>query len=111
MKRLVAASLVFALILAPAGLQGAEKAKAKAKAKPVKKTVVPGAKATKRVKSNHAVSWSNHLSPEATRIKVEMERLTRAGDPPTERLQLEWREKMEDMLWAMANSPEFVFVP
>ena len=45
MKRLVAASLVFALILAPAGLQGAEKAKAKAKAKPVKKTVVPGAKA------------------------------------------------------------------
>ena len=45
MKRLVAASLVFALILAPAGLQGAEKAKAKAKAKPVKKTVIPGAKA------------------------------------------------------------------
>ena len=75
------------------------------------KRVVPGAKVTKRVKSNHAVSWSNHLSPEATRIKVEMERLTRAGDPPTERLQLEWREKMEDMLWAMANSPEFVFVP
>jgi hypothetical protein len=75
------------------------------------KRVVPGAKVTKRVKSNHAVSWSNHLSPEATRIKVEMERLTQAGDPPTERLQLEWREKMEDMLWAMANSPEFVFVP
>jgi hypothetical protein len=42
---------------------------------------------------------------------MEMERLTRAGDPSTERLQLEWREKMEDMLWAMANSPEFVFVP
>ncbi len=75
------------------------------------KRVVPGAKVTKRVKSNHAVSWSNHLSPEATRIKMEMERLTRAGDPSTERLQLEWREKMEDMLWAMANSPEFVFVP
>ena len=45
MKRLVAAALVFALILAPAGLQGAEKAKAKGKAKPVKKTVVPGSKA------------------------------------------------------------------
>ena len=75
------------------------------------KRVVPGAKVTKRVKSNHAVSWSNHLSPEATRIKMEMERLTRAGDPPTERLQVEWREKMEDTLWAMANSPEFIFVP
>jgi hypothetical protein len=47
------------------------------------KRVVPGRKVTKRVKSNHAVSWSNHLSPEATRIKMEMERLTRAADPPT----------------------------
>ena len=41
MKRLVAAALVFGLIVAPAGLQAAEKAPAK----PVKKTVVPGAKA------------------------------------------------------------------
>ena len=45
MKRLVAAALVFGLILAPAGLKAAEKAPAKAPAKPVKKTVVPGAKA------------------------------------------------------------------
>ena len=43
MKRLIAATLVLALILAPAGLQAAEKAKAKAK--PVKKTVIPGSKA------------------------------------------------------------------
>ena len=44
MKRLVAAALVFALVLAPVGLQAAEKAKAPAKPV-VKKTVVPGAKA------------------------------------------------------------------
>ena len=58
-----------------------------------------------------AVSWANHLSPEATRIKLELEKLVRAGDPPTERLQADWRERMEDMLWALVNSPEFVFVP
>ena len=45
MKRLVATALVFAVMLAPAGLQSAEKAKAKAKAKPVKKTVVTGSQA------------------------------------------------------------------
>jgi hypothetical protein len=58
-----------------------------------------------------AVSWSNHLSPEATRLKLEQERAARAGDPPTERLTSDWRERMEDMLWALVNSPEFVFVP
>jgi hypothetical protein len=58
-----------------------------------------------------AVSWSNHLSPEATRLKLEQERVARAGDPPTERLHSDWRERMEDMVWALVNSPEFVFVP
>ena len=33
------------------------------------------------------------------------------GDPPTRRLQPAWREQMEDMIWAVMNSPEFVFVP
>jgi hypothetical protein len=58
-----------------------------------------------------AVSWSNHLNPEATKIKQEQERAARAGDPPTDRLRPDWRERMEDMLWALINSPEFVFVP
>ncbi|MFN4260549.1 MAG: DUF1553 domain-containing protein, partial [Gemmataceae bacterium] len=57
------------------------------------------------------VSWSNHLSPEATRLKLELERAVRQGDPPTQRLRQDWRERMEDMLWALVNAPEFMFVP
>lgn len=75
--------------------------------------IVPGARAYPRRRAAHtaAVSWSNHLSPEATKIKMELERQAREGDPPTKRLQPEWREKMEDMLWVMLNSPEFAFIP
>ncbi len=62
-------------------------------------------------KYRHAVAWSNHHSPEATRIKMEMERSMRNGDPPTNKLEANWRERMEDMVWALVNSPEFVFVP
>jgi len=65
----------------------------------------------KKRKAQRPVSWSNHLNPEATRIKQELEREARAGDPPTERIAPAWRERMEDAVWALVNSPEFVFVP
>lgn len=39
------------------------------------------------------------------------EERARQGDEPTPRLQPHWRERMEDVLWALVNSPEFVFVP
>jgi hypothetical protein len=74
---------------------------------------VPGFErmAKKRPVRMTAVSWANHLSPEATRIKLELERAAREGDPPTERLRKDWRERMEDMVWALVNAPEFMFVP
>ena len=57
------------------------------------------------------VSWNNHFSVEANHIKIELERLAREGDPPTRRLRAEWRERMEDVIYALVNSPEFIFIP
>ncbi|MFP6900685.1 MAG: DUF1553 domain-containing protein [Opitutales bacterium] len=58
-----------------------------------------------------AVSWSNHLSPEANMIVIELEKRAREGDPPSNALNTAWRERMEDTLWALINSPELLFVP
>jgi hypothetical protein len=74
--------------------------------------IVPGAKASQPPpRGRRRVSWSNHLSSEATRIQLEEERAARAGDAPTARLSPEFRERMEDVVWALLNSPEFVFIP
>ena len=73
---------------------------------------VEGAEAISNVrKSDSRVSWSNHLSAEATLIRMEEERRLRMGDQPTKRLSPEFRERYEDVLWAMVNSPEFVMMP
>ncbi|QDU95564.1 DUF1553 domain-containing protein [Lignipirellula cremea] len=63
------------------------------------------------IRYRNPVSWSNHLNFRATEIKQELERLTNEGDPPTRRLDPVWRVKVEDALWALINSPEFVFIP
>ncbi len=57
------------------------------------------------------LSWTNHLNAKASEIKYAVEEKARLGDEPTPRLKPDWRERMEDVLWAMVNSPEFVFVP
>jgi len=58
-----------------------------------------------------AVSWSNHLSPEANLYVLELEQRAREGEPPSNALTSAWRERMEDVLWAVINSPEMLFVP
>ncbi|HYG77285.1 MAG TPA: DUF1553 domain-containing protein [Planctomycetota bacterium] len=75
--------------------------------------IVKDAALTKKgiVAGGRIVSWSNHLSPEATQIKMELEKAAREGEPVTQRLNAPWRERMEDMIWTLINSPEFLFVP
>jgi hypothetical protein len=57
------------------------------------------------------VSWSNHLDPEATMVRQQQEIDARRGDSPTEKLDPKWRAKLEDVLWALLNAPEWVFAP
>jgi hypothetical protein len=57
------------------------------------------------------VSWSNHLKPEASDRKIALAHELQQGDPPTRRLTADWRERAEDFVWTLLNSPEFVFVP
>lgn len=58
-----------------------------------------------------AVSWANHLNPEATEVMLAMEKEVKAGDRPTPQLTNDWRERMEDMLWALLLSPEYIYIP
>ena len=57
------------------------------------------------------VSWSNHLDPEATNVRMAQEVDARRGDPPNEQINDAWRQRLEDVLWAMLNAPEWVFAP
>ena len=57
------------------------------------------------------VSWSNHLDSEATTVRMEQEKAARRGDAPTDRLNAGWRQRLEDILWAMLNAPEWAFSP
>lgn len=72
----------------------------------------PGAQKRKTgFASDNRVSWGNHLSAEATVIRMEEERRLRMGDEPTARLKPAFRERYEDLIWSLINSPEFTLVP
>jgi len=62
-------------------------------------------------RTTKAVAWSNHLNPDATNVVLAIEKEVQAGDVPTARLATDWRERMEDMVWALLVSPEFVHLP
>ena len=55
--------------------------------------------------------WRKHLQPEQTSMAIEAQARVREGERPTVRLTDDFRERVEDALWALINSPEFVFVP
>lgn len=57
------------------------------------------------------VSWSNHLDGPANELATKKEEQARRGDPPTKALNEDWRGRMEDVLWAMLNAPEWIHTP
>lgn len=72
---------------------------------------VPSGERAKKPRVTKFAMWSNHLHPDSTPVVYERERLVRAGDPPTPRLATNWRERMEDAVWALIITPEFTYVP
>jgi hypothetical protein len=55
--------------------------------------------------------WRNHLEAKQTRLLLEALKEVARGEPPTERLTIDFRERVEDALWALINSPEFILIP
>jgi hypothetical protein len=75
------------------------------------RTRTPSAKPPAKRQPEPYVSWSNHLHTEANAIMIRRGEAARKGDPATERLDPAWRSRLEDVLWAVLNSSEFVFTP
>ena len=65
---------------------------------------------TPRVREKY-ISWSNHVDPEANVLRQKQAVLARQGDAPTKRLSADWRERMEDMVWALVNAPSWITAP
>jgi hypothetical protein len=57
------------------------------------------------------VTWSNHLTDEANQAKLELARIAAQGDPPSGRLAADWRQRAEDLVWTLFNTPEFIVTP
>lgn len=57
------------------------------------------------------VSWANHLHPVATEVRLRQAERLRVGPMPSRLLQSAWRQQLEDVVWALVNTPEFLFIP
>ena len=57
------------------------------------------------------VTWFNHAQSESNNIQMEHERRLRQGPSGDPRLQPQWRERFEDVVWSLVNHPEFVWIP
>ena len=53
------------------------------------------------------VAWSNHMKSEANTWRLEEAAAARRGDPATQRLNADWRRRLEDVTWALLNAPEW----
>lgn len=57
------------------------------------------------------ITWSNHLSPQANSVAIELEKRSRLKPPADPRLRDDWRESYEDVVWSILNIREFVWMP
>jgi hypothetical protein len=57
------------------------------------------------------VDWDRHLQGATTTELLQAARSIRQGPAPTARLSADFRERAEDVVWALVNCPEFVLVP
>lgn len=55
--------------------------------------------------------WRKHLEAAQTSLMLASQRRVARGEHPTARLANNFRERVEDVLWALINSPEFVVIP
>lgn len=62
----------------------------------------------KKTRPPQYVSWYNHLDPVADNIRRQEIKAARTGAPPTNQLTTEWRKRLEDLIWSLINSPEFI---
>lgn len=72
--------------------------------------VTPATHATANRERPKFVTWSNHLDGPANALAQELETNARRGDPPTARLDPDWRERLEDFLWQIVTRPEWIFI-
>ncbi|MEY4938599.1 MAG: hypothetical protein RIQ93_334 [Verrucomicrobiota bacterium] len=72
-------------------------------------TPAPAPPAAPRVRTPY-VAWSNHMSAEANVVRAEQAAAARRGDPPTAKLDPAWRERFEDVLWALLNAAEWTYI-
>ncbi len=56
------------------------------------------------------VTWSNHLDGPANALAQQIETNARRGESATTKLDADWRERMEDLLWNTLNLPEWLFI-
>ncbi|MGB0578794.1 MAG: DUF1553 domain-containing protein [Limisphaerales bacterium] len=55
--------------------------------------------------------WRKHLRPEQSELMMAAQKRVALGEPATKRLTTAFRERVEDCVWALINSPEFSRLP